>query len=543
MSAVARWREVPLLEVCTLNPRNSPPANNLSVDYVDYAGIDDETGEIVKISQRMLADLPEGTATFLQGDVLFASVTSGQWVSAVVGELPRATAFGPQMSVLRPGAGVSAHYLWHFFQQPWLRQQAARWNTTTHAQPSLPYGFFRNLHIALPSIDEQRYIVDCLEQASVRPYRAATQRALRIKRELATRLMLPAAAQARPDWALLTLADIVEINPENNRPEPGYMADTEVAFFAERDLMAPHPKPTGVRFHDMPNPGREVYPNDLLLGAHPGWVTYGRASVVSLVAEPIFAARTMTVLRPKERVSADYLAALFRSAWFELMVTPERPLNDKYLLGRMKVALPPLAEQLRILRVLDVVPVEAIKHAVEKSRVLYHALARDAFNGNLSRRWRAPAPEYLAPSIPHDDIDTTDVAPPSNTVFKRSYRPTATQQLSLLQRLIWRAIRGRSQPLIVDDPESFEVFCSSRTLALLHEYVSPNQIRRTLAQLCALGLIQQISLAPRGKSDAAPYLAAFRAYRQSNDESIEEGLAVRDAHALRGSILTAELGL
>lgn len=543
MSTLTRWREVPLLEVCTLNPRHDLPANDSPVDYVDYAGINDETGDIVKISQRMLADIPEGTAMFRQGDVLFASVTSAQWVSAVVGELPQTIGFGPHMNVLRPGAEVSAHYLWHFFQQPWLRQQAARRNTTTYSQPTLPHAFFRNLHIALPSIDEQRHIVDCLEQASARPYRAAVEQAVHIKRELASRLMLPAPGQDRPSWALLTLADITSIIRHNDGPKAEYAADTEVAFFAERDLMAPHPKPDRVRFHDMPNPGREIRQGDLLLGAHRDWITYGRVSVVPGMEVPTFAARTLTVLRPETCVSADYLAALFRSAWFDLMVTPERPLNDRYMLGRMKVALPPLAEQLRILRVLGSVPVEAIEQAVGKSRILYHALARDAFNGKLSTRWRAPAPESLTPSTLEDDIDITDPEPASASAFRRSYRTTVTQQLSLLQRMVWRALRGRSQPLIVDDLESFDAFCSSRTLEPLQECVSPSHIRRTLEQLCALGLIQQISLAPRGIGDAAPYLAAFRAYRQSTDERIEERLAFRDAHILRGSILTVELGL
>lgn len=537
MSGVSPWREVPLLHLCKLNPRYSLPADELSVDYVDYAGIDDETGEILNSSQRLLADVPEGTAMFRQGDMLFAGVTSGRWVSAVVGELQHGVGFGPQMSVLRPGPNVSARYLWHVFQQPWLRQQAARSNTSTLSQPTLPHGFFRNLHIALPSMDEQRYIVDVLEQAGVRPYRNAVDRVRHLKRELASRLMLGLPG---PGWALLTLADIVRVNPDYDETETEYAADAEVAFFGQRDLMAPHLRPTLVRFHDMPNPGREVRSGDLLLGAHPDRVTYGHVGVVPKGDVPTFAARTLTVLRPNEGVSADYLVSLFRSAWFDLAVTPERRLDDMYLLGRMKVALPPLAEQRRIVGILDAVPVKRIEDALEKSRVLYHALARDAFDGKLSTRWRAPSPAYVAPSLPDDDIEA---APVLSSAFRRAYRTTATEQLSLLQRLVWRGLRGRSQALIVDDPESFEAFCTSQALNPLHQYVSPSQVRRTLEQLCALGLIQQISLPPRAKGNAAPYLAAFRAYRQSKDWRSKEGLASRDAKALRASILEAELGL
>ncbi|MCP1463128.1 hypothetical protein [Pseudomonas sp. S3E17] len=542
MSAVSRWREVPLLQVCKLNPRHSLPADELSVDYVDYAGIDDETGEILNTNQRLLADVPEGTAMFCQGDVLFAGVTSGRWISAVVGDLPQGVGFGPQMSVLRPGPQLSAHYLWHFFQQPWLRQLAARSNTSTRSQPTLSHGFFRNLHIALPSIDEQRYIVDALEQASVRPYREAVNRAHHLKRELTTRLMLPPAGTTGPGWALLTLADIVWINPHDDGAKAGYAADTEVAFFAHRDLLMSHLRPTLVRLHDMPNPGREVRTGDLLLGAHPDRVTYGQVGVVPKGDMPKFASRTLTVLRPKDEVCADYLASLFRSAWFGLTVTTERPLVEKYL-GRMKVALPTRAEQRRILGILDAVPVTALAQAKKKSRVLYHAIARDAFDGKLSARWRAPSPPYVALSVPDDEIDASEVSPVLSSAFRRAYRTTATEQLSLLQRLVWRGLRGRRQALIVDDPESFDAFCTSHALNPLHEYVSPSQIRRTLEQLCALGLIQHISLPPRGQGDAAPYLAAFRAYRQSADGHVKDGLASRDAKALRASILEAELGL
>jgi type I restriction enzyme S subunit len=109
--------------------------------------------------------------------------------------------------------------------------------------------------------------------------------------------------------------------------------------------------------------------------------------------------------------------------------------------------------------------------------------------------------------------------------------------------LVWRALRVRAQILIADDPDSFESFCTSRSLLLLRDLVSHNQVRRTLEQIAALGLIQKMSVPPRGKGDASRYLVAFRAYRQNEVGRINEDTASRDAQSLRTSIFEIDLGL
>ena len=551
MSAPAHWGIVNLLDVCTLNPRYRLPTGDAKVDYVDYSGIDDAVGEITSREMRLLAEVPKGASTFRKGDVLFAGVTAEHWKSALVGELTHGLGMGPQLHVMRPGPELSAGYLWHIFQQPWLRQQAARMNTSTRSQPTLSHSFFRNMRIVLPPMDEQLYIVDWLEQASIRPYRDALHRVWQLKETLAARLMLPSTQALEPGWTLFNLGDICRINPKEDALALTPVHDTaEVVFFSGHDLLSDELTTTLVRYHDLPNSVRVVQAGDLLLGAAHDKTAYARVVVVSDYDRPMFVPRTLTVLRPEKAVSSQYLASLLQLPWLHTQARSQtsgrfQSAKDVAMLGLMKLALPQPAEQRRIVTILGEVPVQPIQNALLKSRVLYHSLAREAFNGALSKRWNAPSPTNSTNTLSTSDdaSESSEAGPLLLGSFKHSYRTSITGSLSKFQRLVWRALRMQAQALIVDDPDSFDSFCSCPSLVPLRDVVSPNQVRRTLDQIAALGLVQKMSLPPRGKGDASPYLVAFRAYRQTANGRVDEDTAFQDSRMLRGSILETDLGL
>ncbi|AYF48838.1 hypothetical protein DXV65_15010 [Pseudomonas fluorescens] len=549
MNAPAHWRRVSLLDVCTLNPRPRLSAD-VKVDYVDYSNIDDATGVITSSRDRASGEVPRGASTFRNGDVLFAGVTAEHWKSALVSDLKHEYGKGPNLTVLRPGPELSAAYLWHFFQQPWIRQQASRMNTSTLSQPILPHSFFKNIRITLPPFDEQLYIVDALEQASIVPYRHALQRVQQLKGELAAHLMLPQRS-FEPGWSLFKIDDICQINPaEHLSGAPAPSLDDEVVYFPGQDLLTNELAATSVRYRDIPLPIRPVQAGDLLVGAYTDKTGYGGAVVVPESDTPQFVARALTVLRPEPTVSSHYLAELLQSTWFnnhvQRQATPShRSANETSMLARLKLTLPNRYKQKHIVDVLCQVPVQEVKNTVAKARSIYHALARDAFDGQWSKRWR-PAGNSNSAAALHTIDDRTQiiaVAPLAVMPFKRGNRAGAIVSLSRFQRLVWRALRKNNQALIVDDPESFEMFCTSRSLAPLREFVSHNQVRRTLEQIASLGLIQKMSLPPRGKGDAKPYLLAFRAFRQEVSARIDEDTKLTDAQMLRASILEEEIGL
>lgn len=550
MRVMPSWKEVDLLSVCDLNPSRPVLSPQAKVDYVEFSGIDDLIGEITSTRERPFIEIARSSSVFRKGDVLFAGITADHWVSALVDVLPHGYGASPQLAVLRPTLDLSARFLWHFFQQPWIRQKAAAMNNSTHSQPVTAHSFFRSLRISLPSLDEQSHIVDCLDQASARPYRQAQRRVVQLKAALSERLMLPAAQAPAPGWDFVSLEDICEIIPFDNAPAEKVIASSqEVDFLSQRQLLRPQSSPLVVRYSDMPNPAREVRTGDMLYGSAPDMTSYGCVYEVPQSSRPTFVARTITVLTPCEGVFRPYLAALLQSRWFNYPcahhgIAALHEQNSSTRLRRRKLPMPPLERQKHIVAILDAIPEKAIAEALSKSRVIYHTLAQDALRGKFSAPGLTPASAPTGVSTNASDEATNAVQPRPNlpVPFMRARRRGTTDNISLLQRLVWRTVRMRKQVLVVDDPDAFETFCLSSFLILLRDNVSPNQIRRTLEQLAAFGLIQKMNLPPRGKGDLSAYLTAFRGYPERGNGKTHEDTGVYEANALFKDIIAAERG-
>lgn len=540
------WKEVALLDICDLNPIQPAMSAKANVDYLDFSNIDDLSGEIASTRERPLVEIPRASSLFREGDVLFAGITADNWVSALVGALPNGVGASSRLTVLRPTPELSARFLWHFLQQPWVRHKAAAMNPSTHSQPTTSLSFLQSFRIALPSLDEQRHIVNCLDQASVRPYQNAQQRVFDLKAALAERLMLPKRHSSVDEWTFISLEDICRVDPVDEQSRID--ANEVVQFLSQRNLLPAQSTPLDVLYRDMPNPAREVNAGDLLYGDEPETDTYGCVLQVPPGNRRKFASRTTTVVRPDKGVFAPYLAALLQSHWFNYPharygVSALRGTNIPSRLRRRKIPLPSLARQKHIVTLLNAIPDQAIKAALVKSRAIYHAMAREAFVGRFSAP-RAAQPQgipagvsskaYAAPSTPAHSRASRAVA------FRRGRHRSVISSLSILQRLVWRTMRRQAQVLIVDDPQAFDAFCVSPLLVVLRDKVSANQIRRTLEQIAALGLIQKMNVPPNSKSELATYLTAFRGYPEHESGKPSEDTADADTHALYAQIRDLE---
>ena len=133
------------------------------------AAVDEQLGVITACEDRPLAEVSKGYTSFEVGDVLFAKITpcmeNGK--VAVARRLTNGVGRGStEFYVLRPDNQVLGEYVYHFVRQGWFRDEAKRSFTGTAGQQRVPKSFMENVPIPLPSLDEQRRIVDILNRAA-----------------------------------------------------------------------------------------------------------------------------------------------------------------------------------------------------------------------------------------------------------------------------------------------------------------------------------------------------------------------------------------
>lgn len=170
-----QWEVTTIGNIATINPPK-PKYQELTdrdlVGFVPMASVDDVSGTITTVEDRPLGELRNKSyRTFAPNDVLFAKITpcmeNGK--SAVVPNLPNGHGLGStEFHVIRPNANVEARYLWRFIRQQSYRAEAESRMTGSVGQLRVPADFLRETEIPLLSIDEQRRIVERLDQIDAR---------------------------------------------------------------------------------------------------------------------------------------------------------------------------------------------------------------------------------------------------------------------------------------------------------------------------------------------------------------------------------------
>ncbi|MEU3410902.1 restriction endonuclease subunit S [Streptomyces sp. NPDC006658] len=364
------WPLTAIGEVARINPPK-PKYQELRdedpVGFVPMAAVDETSGEISVVEERPLGALrAKSYRTFASGDVLFAKITpcmeNGK--SAIVPELPNGHGFGStEFHVLRPGPAVDAGYLWNFVRQKSYRTEAEAHMTGSVGQARVPAGFLRDTEIPLPSLDEQRRIVEHLRLVN-HHVKAAAERLAAARRiiEGATRSLYSSASTGRltedwrrahtdgPDadlpagWEQVRVKDIAECldrmrKPVNNterakRPGsvPYYGANGQVGWIDE----ALFDEPLVLVVEDETFTGRTKPFSYLITG--PSWVN-----------------NHAHVLRPKNGITPAALNILLSFYDFIPLTsgsTGRRKLTQKSLMDA-RLALPPPAEQEEITRRVD----------------------------------------------------------------------------------------------------------------------------------------------------------------------------------------------
>ena len=221
------YPEVPLGEVCTVNPRKRGIGcsdEEIPVSFVPMSAVDDRFGTIADREERRLSEVSKGYSAFENGDVLFAKITpcmeNGKVALAqnLVNGIGRGST---EFFVLRPGIRILGEYLYHLVRQPQFREAARQNFIGTAGQQRVPKSFMENALVALPPLGEQRKIVGLLDRAS---------RIQRLRAQAATRLheftsalfnkMFGDQETHSQDWPIATIEQLLASNRGSIRTGP-----------------------------------------------------------------------------------------------------------------------------------------------------------------------------------------------------------------------------------------------------------------------------------------------------------------------------------
>jgi type I restriction enzyme S subunit len=166
------WREVPIGEICDLNPRDSGPSDPAAlVSFVPMPAVSDDTGTILDHTAKPFSEVAKGYTRFRDMDVIFAKITpcmeNGK--IALATNLHGGFACGStEFHVLRSRGAALPEYLWLFLRQKSVRIDAERHMTGAVGQRRVPVQFLKDTSIPLPPLQEQRRILDKLNELLVR---------------------------------------------------------------------------------------------------------------------------------------------------------------------------------------------------------------------------------------------------------------------------------------------------------------------------------------------------------------------------------------
>ena len=163
------WIWVLHKDICEINPKL--PANefdeNLEITFLPMKALEEGTGKYDSSITREYRDVKKGFTPFIDGDLIFAKITpcmeNGK--IAVLSNLKNGIGFGStEFHVSRSTEFTNAFYLFYYFLQRSVREDAKRNFTGSAGQLRVPKNYFESISIPLPPLAEQHRIVAKIEE-------------------------------------------------------------------------------------------------------------------------------------------------------------------------------------------------------------------------------------------------------------------------------------------------------------------------------------------------------------------------------------------
>lgn len=173
---MAAWETKPLAEVCTIKPSKAEARAKLAgSDEVSFVPMEDlgiGVKHVVPTRTRKLDEVAGSYTYFADGDVLLAKITpcfeNGKL--GVARGLVNGVGFGSsEYVVLRPGPELDAEFLYYFLARPSFREIGARSMTGAVGHKRITREFVEGSLIPMPTLAEQRRLVDLLDATLNRP--------------------------------------------------------------------------------------------------------------------------------------------------------------------------------------------------------------------------------------------------------------------------------------------------------------------------------------------------------------------------------------
>ena len=400
-AAPMAWPLVPLDRVVLFNPKDSDHHNlsdDTPVSFVPMNLVSDQGSGITAQAIRPLGEVRRGYSNFKNKDVLFAKITpcmeNGK--SAIAYDLKNGLGFGStEFHILRPRSDILPSFLHYFLRRQSFRTVARGYMRGGAGQQRLPVDFLRNELIPLPTLPEQRQIVDVLHQAD-------HLRRLQANSDAKAALILPAIfikmfgdpGKNLKGWTTRPFRELL-IEPPRNGLSPssaGTFAAKVLTLSAVTSTKFDESAVKDRRFSNEPPANKRVDPNDFLIcrgNGNLGLVGRGRFPNQRL-ANTVFPDTIIAAKIDQEQVVPAYLEALWDTRWMRLQIesisntTSGIHKINQTTLGTLAVRLPPMALQNRF-----GILATALRRSIETRRSdsldrLFGVLSHRAFSGQLA---------------------------------------------------------------------------------------------------------------------------------------------------------------
>lgn len=578
------WREVRVADALYRVADKLDPSTAIADHfYVGLEHIEPHSGRLLKDEiATSVDDLLSIKTCFKAGDILFGKLRPN------LNKVYLATIDGicsTDIWALRPREFVLSEYAALYLRSEAFNRAVTRLAVGANL-PRVPADAFDRLPFLLPPLPEQQRIVEMLQAADLRPFYEAASRADSLREAIVgfalsggltaawvnqnAAEVQEAALQRNKllgieekasclDWPIVPLLAVCELNPklEANVRTAADSPVTFVPMAAVDEHLGAITSPEERPYAEVQKGYTAFAEGDVLFAKVTPCMENGKAAVAhNLIGGIGFGSTEFHVLRPDTRlILAEYLLHFIRQPAFREQAKAafvgtgglQRVPPDFF--KRVKLPLPSLPEQRRIVDALKHVAPQSFHSAIEQAKRLRSALIAEALSGRLTATWREQHAQELAEATrerdallgaptPQVTVQFTEHAPAERrTDLARPRRQALIEQISSFQHEVWNTLRFEWRgAVLANDPVAFEEFCASPQTAWRLEGFSAGreEVRRALEQLAAMGLIRKMSL-PRSNPNTGrtEYLTAFRPLREAEDGSRpEEDTALTDAERL-----------
>jgi len=405
------WDIVQIANTCLRtrmrDPRRNPDNPFL---YVDISAIDRNLKVITSVPEILGADAPSRARKEIrEGDILVSTVRPNLNAVAVVPQHLDGQIASTGFCILRPNkSAIVGKYLFYFTTTPNFVGILSGKVRGAH-YPAVSDSDVKEIELPLPTVSEQRRIVEILDQAdALRKKRAeADAKAARILPALFYKMFGDPLTNPH-GFPIETVGNLLTLlrngtTAEQNQDGNGYPVTRIETISA--GIINPE-RVRYVEFNDSELARWRMEPGDILFSHINSESHIGKTAIYKGQPDPLIHGMNLLLMRPDARqVKPEYLFAVLntdsvRAAYRQRCkrAVNQASLNQKDI-SSLEVAVPPRDSQDRFCRLADNLlrQVEAQQKATEKVEKLFDNLIHRAFTSDLTAKWRkAHMKELLA---------------------------------------------------------------------------------------------------------------------------------------------------